>query len=220
MMQPLLPQRPIGLGDQVADELRRQIVTQVRPNGSLLLEEKLATDFQVSRGPVREAIRTLTQEGLVASGKRSATVIGLTAADIDELFSLRASLELLALRESVVQHSEDLNASLDAVIVDMKAAVAAVDAAAFTLADLHFHGAFYAASQHRRLSDVWAQYRPTIELLLLVANVGHADLEPALHSHIVLAELIRENELDAACDELEKHLDHSRARVRREYAGG
>jgi DNA-binding GntR family transcriptional regulator len=219
-MQPVLPQRPIGLGDQVADELRRQIVTQVRPSGSLLVEEKLATDFQVSRGPIREAIRTLTQEGLVASGGRSATVVGLTAADVDELFTLRASLELLALRESVVHHAEDLNVAIDSVLAEMKSAVEASDAAAFTLADLHFHGAFYTASRHRRLSDVWAQYRPTIELLLLVANLSHVDLEPALHSHIVLAELIRDGKLDAACSELEMHLDHSRERVRREYAGG
>ncbi|MEV8253220.1 GntR family transcriptional regulator [Rhodoglobus sp. NPDC076762] len=219
-MQPLLPQRPIGLGDQVANELRRQIVTQVRPSGSVLVEEKLAADFQVSRGPVREAIRTLTQEGLVESGGRSATVIGLTAADVDELFSLRASLELLALREAGLQHSDDLNEAIDAALADMTSAVGASDASAFTLADLHFHSAFYSASQHRRLSDVWAQYRPTIELLLLVANVSHVDLEPALQSHIVLAELIRDGKLDAACSELETHLDHSRARVRREYAGG
>jgi len=219
-MQPLLPQRTIGLGDQVANELRRQIVMQVRSSGSLLVEEKLATDFQVSRGPIREAIRALTQEGLVASGKRSATVIGLTAIDVDELFTLRASLELLALRESFARHADHLNASIDAVLVEMKTAVAAADAAAFTLADLHFHGAFYTASQHRRLSDVWAQYRPTIELLLLVANVAHADLEPSMQSHVVLADLIRQGKLDVACTELERHLDHSRARVRREYAGG
>lgn len=220
MMQPLLPQRPVGLGDQVASELRRQIVTQVRANGSLLVEEKLAADFAVSRGPVREAIRTLTQEGLVESSGRSATVIGLTAEDVDELFSLRASLEMLALSEAVLKHPDDLNDALSATIADMNAAVARSDAAAFTLADLHFHGAFYSASQHRRLSDVWAQYRPTIELLLLVANVGHADLEPALHSHVVLADLIRDGKLDAARVELDAHLDHSRARVRREYAGG
>ena len=219
-MQPLLPQRPIGLGDQVAHELRRQIVTQARPSGSLLVEEKLATDFQVSRGPIREAIRTLTQEGLVASGGRSATVVGLTASDVDELFTLRASLELLALREALPHHPHDLNQAIDAALADMASAVAAADASAFTLADLHFHSAFYGASRHRRLSDVWAQYRPTIELLLLVANLSHVDLEPALQSHIALAELIREGKLDAACSELEMHLDHSRARVRREYAGG
>ncbi|WP_104134906.1 GntR family transcriptional regulator [Cryobacterium sp. Y62] len=220
MTQPLLPQRPAGLGDQVANELRRQIITQSLQTGVLLVEEKLATDFGVSRGPIRDAIRILTQEGLVISTGRSASVVGLSAADIDELFTLRASLELLALRVALGEHADELDQNLARSLAAMTRAAETGDTAAFTRADVQFHSSFYAASHHRRLSDVWSQYQPTIENLLLVANLEHTGLPLALQSHVYLAGLIQTRAFQPASNELESHLDRSRLRVRREYAGG
>lgn len=219
MTQPLLPQRPIGLGNQVADELRRQIITQQLPTGSLLVEEKLAADFQVSRGPIRDAIKALTAEGLVMSTGRSASVLGLTASDIDELFTLRASLEQLALSSAFQDYAGELDELLKGALEEMGQAVAASDAAAFTHADVRFHSAFYTAAHHRRLSDVWSQYIPTIQNLLLVANLEHTDLEPSMHRHVVLADLIHARFTEEAAAELANHLLSSQMRVRREYAG-
>jgi GntR family transcriptional regulator of gluconate operon len=218
-MNPQLPERPTGLGAQVADALRRLIITQELPSGSLLVEGKLAADFNVSRGPIREAIRALTQEGLVDSAARSARVVGLDAHDIDELFTLRESLEILAVTTAVAQHPETLDKLLAGALEEMRLAVEAGDANAFTHADLRFHGALYAAAGHRRLSDVWDQYRPTIENLLLVANLEHADLAPSLISHEDLAGLVAHRDLSAVAGELHSHLNNSRLRVRREYAG-
>lgn len=219
MTQPLLPQRPAGLGNQVADELRRQIITQQIPTGTLLVEEKLAADFQVSRGPIRDAIRALTAEGLVMSAGRSASVLGLTASDIDELFSLRLSLEQLALSSAFQDYAGELDDLLKGALSEMGEAVVAGDAAAFTHADVRFHSAFYTAAHHRRLADVWTQYLPTIQNLLLVANIEHTDLEPSLHRHELLAGLISARSHNEAAAELADHLHSSQMRVRREYAG-
>ncbi|UCR90296.1 GntR family transcriptional regulator [Mycetocola spongiae] len=218
MMQPLLPQRPVGLGNQIADVLRRQIVTQERAAGSLLVEEKLAADFSVSRGPIRDAIRILTQEGLVTTAGRSASVVGLHAGDIDELFTLRTSLEQLAMKTALRDNAAGLAAALEQALAAMTAAVTAGDPDAFTRADLQFHSASFAASGHRRLGDVWSQYQPTIENLLLVANLDHVDLAPSLQSHLELRDLIAAGSPDLVCSEIETHLNNSRVRVRREYA--
>lgn len=219
MTQPLLVQRANFLGDQVVDVLRRQIITQELPAGSLLVESKLAEAFQVSRGPIREAIRTLLEEGLVESRGRSAAVVELTANDIDELFTLRASLERLGLQTAFVQRREELNALLTDAIRRMSAAVVAEDPAEFTLADMQFHSSFGIASHHRRLADVWSKYQPTIENLLLVVNLEHDRLQSALQAHETLAELIRTKEDEAALEELANHLDSSRLRLRKGYVG-
>jgi len=100
----------------------------------------------------------------------------------------------------------------------MIAAVEARDPDAFTRADMQFHSASFTASGHRRLGDVWAQYQPTIENLLLVANLDHVDLAPSLQSHLSLRALIVEGHTDEACSDIEAHLNNSRVRVRREYA--
>lgn len=217
MKQLLLPQRPVGLGSQIANVLRRQIVTQERAADSLLVEEKIAADFSVSRGPIRDAIRILTQEGLVTTTGRSAKVVCLHARDIDELFTLRTSLEQLAMKTALRDNASGLATVLEAAIIAMTAAVKSGDPVAFTLADLEFHSASFSACGHRRLGDVWAQYQPTIENLLLVANLDHQDLEPSLQSHLALRDLIISGQADLVCAELEVHLDNSRVRVRREY---
>lgn len=217
MKQPLLPRRSAGLGNQVADVLRRQIVTQERAAGSLLVEEKLGAEFAVSRGPIRDAIRILTQEGLVTTTGRSASVVGLMASDIDELFTLRTSLELLSVKTAIRDNPEALAEELELAVQAMIAAVEARDPDAFTRADMQFHSASFTASGHRRLGDVWAQYQPTIENLLLVANLDHVDLAPSLESHLSLRALITGGHTLQACVDIEQHLDNSRVRVRREY---
>ncbi|WP_139084285.1 winged helix-turn-helix domain-containing protein, partial [Nesterenkonia sp. F] len=60
-----------ALGDQVADDLRRRIITRELPADDVLVEAKLAEEYEVSRGPARDAIRTLAQEGLVENRGRS-----------------------------------------------------------------------------------------------------------------------------------------------------
>ncbi|RLP77251.1 GntR family transcriptional regulator [Mycetocola tolaasinivorans] len=216
-MHPLLPQRPAGLGNQIADVLRRQIVTQELPSGALLVEEKLAADFSVSRGPIRDAIKILVQEGLAATTGRSASVVGLVPADIDELFTLRTSLELLAMKTAVRDHPGTLATALEDALGAMTDAVERRDPDAFTRADLRFHSASFTACGHRRLGDVWAQYQPTIENLLLVANLDHVDLAPSLQSHLDLRDLILAGNEELIAREIESHLDNSRVRVRREY---
>lgn len=219
MVQPQLVSRAVGLGEQVAEVLRRQIITQEIPSGTLLVETKLAEEFQVSRGPVREAIRALAQEGLVSTAGRSASVIGLTAHDIDEVFTLRAALEHLAMHSAMTTSPNRLLELQHAALVEMLAAVEARDAVAFTHADLRFHDCFYRASGHRRVADVADQYRPTIENLLLVANLDHSDLLPSYEAHALLNRLVAEGDPDMVAQELESHLDNSRRRVRGEYTG-
>jgi GntR family transcriptional regulator of gluconate operon len=219
-MQPVLPQRAEVLGKQVADALRRAIITQELPSGSLLVEARLADDFQVSRGPIRDALQVLISEGLAVSRGRSAQVVGLTADDIDELFTLRAALETLALSTAMASRRPQLLSLLDLALRRMRAAVEARDIEEFTLSDMEFHSAFGIASAHRRLVDVWHKYQPTILDLLLVANLEHDDLEPSLAAHELLADLIRDERDTAALDEISSHLDNSRLRLRKEYVGG
>ncbi len=219
----MVPASPVErlepLGDQVADDLRRRIIMGDLSDGELLVESRLADRYRVSRGPIRDAIRTLVQEGLVDTPGRSARVVGLTADDVEELFALRSAMERLALKSAMQHHRTDIVESLNAAIDEMRQAVSAADPAQFTRADMSFHSAFTRVSGLRRVNDVWAQYQKNIENLLLVANLGHEDLEPALIKHIQLADMISGQNDSAALAELEAHLDASCQRVRRDYAG-
>ncbi|GAA1157906.1 GntR family transcriptional regulator [Nesterenkonia sandarakina] len=212
-------ERAGALGDQVSDDLRRRIITRELPSDTLLVESKLAEQYDVSRGPVRDAIRTLVQEGLVENRGRSARVIGLHADDVDELFALRSALEHMALDFSTQGNRDELVAALEEALEEMRDAVRQNDPQAFTRADMRFHSSFPRSAHMRRIHDMWSQFQRTIGDLLLVANLEHNDLEPSLRKHEQLAAMITAGNDAAALAELADHLNASRRRIRRDYAG-
>lgn len=88
--------------DIIAKELSRHLEEQIifgdLPPGSRLTEEEVVRRFNVSRSPVREALRTLEQEGLVARESRRGVWVGpLTLADLDEVYTCRLAMEGLAM---------------------------------------------------------------------------------------------------------------------------
>lgn len=212
----ITPIRQAVLGELVARDLRRLIVTGRLPIGTPLIEGQLAAQYDVSRGPVRDAIRLLSSEGLVSTEGRSATVRGLSSEDVDELFSLREALEKLAV-SLAIQSPELLDAELAAALTAMDAATEAGDVEAFNDADMRFHSSFYLAAGHRRLSDVWAQYRPTIEMLVLGSTASYTDLHWSGGRHHDLARVVATRDLDVIHQEIHEHLDNARLRFRSHY---
>lgn len=85
--------------ETIADRLRQAIIDgELRP-GDRLLQDELATRYGVSRIPVREVLRTLAAEGLVTFNERHGVIVTeLTAEDIEEIYSIRMSLEAMATR--------------------------------------------------------------------------------------------------------------------------
>lgn len=69
--------------------------------GTHLVEDALASDHDVSRGPVRDAFKVLLAEGLVDNRRRGFFVRGFTADDIEELYALREAVEQLACRLTI-----------------------------------------------------------------------------------------------------------------------
>ncbi len=88
-----------NLGSLVAAEIRSAILSGSLPPGARLKQAQLAADLNVSRIPVREALRILESEGLIEStpGKGS-RVIELTRRDAEDVLSVRGALEGLAAR--------------------------------------------------------------------------------------------------------------------------
>ena len=85
--------------DKVATAIEAQIISGVRKPGARLDERALATEFNVSRTPVREAIRKLAATGLVTDkGRRGAVVRHLTVSGLLDAFLVVSELEGIAAR--------------------------------------------------------------------------------------------------------------------------
>lgn len=212
MSFPSLVQR--SLGDRVAHELRVRIIGGELARGTRLVEDVLAEQFDVSRGPIRDAFRQLEAEGLLESRRRGVFVTGLTEDDVDELYTLRESLETLALSLAMRRAGSADWDQAQRCLEEMDAAAQRRDAQAFAQADLEFHAQFYRLSGHRRLRSVWEQYRPTFGVMLDVTNAQDVDLHPAAEAHADLLRLARSGQEEEAVTNLRGHLLGAQNRLR------
>lgn len=102
------------LPEQLAEKLVEQIIRGVYAPGQRLHEIKLAEQFGVSRGPVREALRLLERENMVVMlSHRGASVAKLTAKHLKDIFSVRSSLMATCAEELAERGSKEIQATLD-----------------------------------------------------------------------------------------------------------
>jgi len=133
------PRRDLaGPADALADlvvvpTLREAIVGNLLPPGSRLLEIPLAAQLRVSRTPVREAFAQLEREGLVIVVPRAGVFVReVTLRDIDEIYTVRAALEGLAVELAAKRINAMGRARLDHAVEAMKARVDADDPVGYT----------------------------------------------------------------------------------------
>ena len=135
--------RPLAMGEQIAHQLRVGIITGSIADGTHLTEDALATRFDVSRGPIRDALRQLQSEGLLESRRKRLYARALGIEGIEELYELREALETLAIRLAIARASSKEWDALQVVVDQMRAAGEVGDFNAFASADMDFHTAFY-----------------------------------------------------------------------------
>ena len=78
--------RTVTLADQVFERLESDIIQGVYPRGEVLTELRLVEQLNVSRTPIREALRRLEQEHLIADTGKGTVVLGITAEDLPRIF--------------------------------------------------------------------------------------------------------------------------------------
>jgi DNA-binding GntR family transcriptional regulator len=114
-------ERTRTIPEQIADHVSNAIVNGEYRGDERIREQELATLYGVSRGPVREAIRTLEQRGLVNFfPRRGAYVVNVTLDTIVEVFNVRAALMGLAARDLARRRDPQLLADLETGIAELR----------------------------------------------------------------------------------------------------
>ena len=159
--------------------LRRAIISGELESGTHLVESMLSERFQVSRAPIREALRELESEGLVESRRRGVYVKALTKQDVWELYDLRVMLEGAAAELAVSRFDEDDIAALRGHLGTMAAAAAAGETSDFAKADMGFHTELFERVGHRRLLRVCSRFDQAVWNPFIAIEVNNR--HPALH---------------------------------------
>jgi DNA-binding GntR family transcriptional regulator len=160
--------QPRTLRTQIVDQIRDAIVSgQLKP-GEHLKEGAIADQMSVSRIPVREAFRQLEQEGLIVSiPNQGSFVKAFDEKDIEEIFTLRATLEGLAC-EIVLKNGklgpDDLEI-LESYIEQQREAIKTRNFDQLTQLDMDFHEFICRKSESERLLKMWRSLRTQIQVL-------------------------------------------------------
>jgi GntR family transcriptional regulator of gluconate operon len=211
------PVRQQSLGEQVGAALRDLIIRGDLAAGTHLVEDALAAEYDVSRGPIRDALRQLEGEGLVESRRRGIFVVGISLRDIEDLYSLRDAIEELALRLAMQRATPEQWREGSRMVDAMRSAADRRDETAFAQADIEFHALLYRLSGHRRLVDVWGQYEPILTSLLQVTVAEDVDLHPSAEDHQRLLDIVATGDEEAAVAAIREHLDGAKHRMIHAY---
>ena len=160
----------------VAERLRASIIDGTLEPGAQLNEVELATSFGVSRGPVREALQRLVQEGLLHSEPhRGVFVPVLTDEDVCDIYLAREALESAAIRAIIANGTATAAAeSLDQYVTSMEKAEAVGDWEAVGNFDLEFHVALVDASGSPRLRRMFCTVISETRLCLVGLTAADA----------------------------------------------
>lgn len=178
--------------------------------GGRLIERDLADKFDVSRLPVREALRMLREEGLVAErSTRGLVVRELTRADVEELFDVREALEgmncRLAARRATETDLLDLKQFLD----EAKAATLRLDAGAAREANDRFHDEIPRVAHNELLRNILEPLHGRLQWLFSQTD----DLELLCSEHEQLLDAIASGDAELAAKVAEHHVRSSRHRT-------
>lgn len=216
MLQDLAPAQKKSLSEEVLGRLREMIVRgRFRP-GDQLSETMLAEAFGVSRGPVREALSQLQQEGLVVLERhRGARVTRISQEDVEELYELRISLEQLAIKRAVRRITGDELARIDSLASSYGDAVGERAIAEAVDIDMKFHDLIYQPARHTRLYSCWSNLlRSQIHTFVLSCSlVDPGYMEPCVPEHVEICDALRDRDKERAAKLIDSHLRSAHERL-------
>lgn len=198
----------------IARQLRDAIMSGALRPGTQLGEADLAARFQVSRGPLREAMQRLVSEGLLRSERhRGLFVIDLEPGDVYDIYASRAAIERSAAIRIMRGDRVGAIEALDEVLAVMREAAARADSDAVSESDLRFHEALVRASGSRRL--VRMARTLLIETRMCLAKLQRTDpsADDRVAEHIDIVAAIRAGDEQRVLALLDAHMEDAVARL-------
>jgi DNA-binding GntR family transcriptional regulator len=194
----------------IADQLREQIVQGTFRPGEQINESVLASQLHTSRGPVREALQRLCQEGILVSRRnRGVFVLELATDDIREIYAVRQAVESTAadaLLDAGQQQVKDTCQALKAIISDMAKQVAASDWQAIARLDMEFHTSFVAGAGNTRLIRIYETLAAESRMCILNLAVSYPRIDALVQEHQNLVDLLEAGDREGLQEAIRQHM--------------
>lgn len=203
------PQLVRGLGEQIVERLREDILSGRIAEGERLREVDLAKRFSVSRGPIREALQQLAWEGVVETDRNKGALVSTSAPnEISELIiPLRCTIEKYAIRLFFDQLTEEDFLTWETILSKMKQACETKDFALISEHDIAFHRSLVKRANSPDLLAIWSAMVSRIRRHFRESHLRYQNPVQIYEEHLPILEALREGSLSDALQIIEDHIE-------------
>jgi DNA-binding GntR family transcriptional regulator len=199
--------------------MRIEILSGAIEPGQRIRVASLEQRFGVSHIPIREALRRLEAEGLVASAPRRAIVAtGLALDDLEALYDLRRLIEIPVAARAASQMKEGDLENIRIALDRLEAVEGGYDSAEFWKRHASFHWAILAPGATDRLKRTLTQLWQDSERYVRLCITAFGSLDTAMAQHRAMARACMERDPEALAEILAEHLSRTERLVREGYS--
>jgi DNA-binding GntR family transcriptional regulator len=192
---------------QISAKLREAIINGTLEPGSQIVEAKLASQFGVSRGPLREAIRELINEGLLVSRSYAATfILQLSKEDVREIYSVRTVLETFAFETIWDRRDEAFRQELMRRHAALLAAIDEGDDEGSIAAELALHSLVFETTGNKLLVSLWESVKGRLQIYWAAHHRAHGRSGPRREAHDDYMKLALGGSLRDMKNEIKAHM--------------
>ena len=204
----------MALSTDLYNNLRKDILQGKLRQGEKLTEQQICDEYSVSRTPVREAFRQLELEGFIKTvPNRGAFVVGFSTQDIQDMYELRKSYEILAVKWAIERINDEEFDKLEEAFEFMEFYTQKKDAEKMLNINMNFHELIYRASHNRMLYNVLSAYQFYIKQSKGSRSYVADHLDEVLEEHRAIFEAFRNKDPEAAVLAVSRHLDNAKLRA-------
>jgi DNA-binding GntR family transcriptional regulator len=214
-IEPLMQQSTPSI---IAEKLRQAIGHGELKPGAQLSEAELARKLGVSRGPLREGMQRLTQEGLLVSIRhRGLFVIEMTTADVRDMYLAREAIERAAAHKII---EGDYVAAGDALLEIVEQMAAAATPAEVSELDIAFHERLVQLADSPRLTRIHRTFITETRMCIHALDETYSASEVRGEEHRAVANAIKSGNLELTDQLLIAHMDDAIRRLKASDATG
>lgn len=201
-------------GDRVYRAVRKDILNGTLPPATRLVEVQLASQFEVSRTPVREALKRLAAEGLIVLDPvRGMVVREIDAREAEDVYVIREMLDGLGSRLAAQRISPAALTKLRVLTELMQQAAEHHSWAAVVQMNISFHEVLYRAAGNERLSAIGRSLEESVRRFSAMAFTTPERVGEVIQEHTEIIDALEAHDADRAEAVTRQHMVRARLRM-------
>ncbi len=207
--------RTVSLADQVFEHLEQDILSGKYQRGEILTENKLSSELGVSRTPIREALRRLSQEHLIEETGKGSVVIGITERDLEDIYIIRQKLECLAAEAAALNHTQEQLEKLKEAVDLQEFYMQKHDSYQIKQMDNRFHNLVYMSSGSTVFYDVLVPLHKKIQKYRRASVENNSRAEASVAEHRAIYNAIAKGDAKLAYQLSIEHVNNAHTHIKK-----